>query len=109
LKLILGLLFPTRGKVEIFGRSISSLAVRAGIGYLPENPYYYRYLTGPELLDFYGGIYGLAGPLLRERRESMLKLVGLDKARHQPLKNYSKGMLERIGLASALLNDPGFL
>lgn len=109
IKLMLGLLFPTAGRVRIFGRDNDELAVKAAIGYLPENPYYYRYLTGPELLDFYGAIYGIPAAEIPARREEMLALVGLERARHQPLRNYSKGMLERIGLASALLNNPRFL
>ncbi len=109
LKLILGLLFPTKGEVEIFGRNNQDISTKNDIGYLPENPYYYRYLTGPELLRFYGEIFGMERDLLMERREKLLKLVGLHNSKHLSLKHYSKGMLERIGLAVALLNDPKFL
>ena len=109
LKLILGLLFPTRGRVTVFGRDVSLMEVKASIGYLPEHPYYYRYLSGRELIEFYGGIFGLPKEMLDERCAELLKLVGLEKAGELPLKNYSKGMLERVGLASALVNDPTFL
>ena len=109
LKLILGLLFPTKGTVEIFGRRMGDVEVKRDIGFLPENPYYYEYLTGAELLDFYGDIFDLPGNVKRKRSQELLSMVGLAKVKDVALRNYSKGMLERIGLASALLNDPKLL
>ncbi len=109
IKLTLGLLFPTSGTVEVFGESSQGVAIKNQIGYLPENPYYYRYLTGPELLAFYGSLFDMEKEKMRERRAKLLQTVGLDKAAHLSLKHYSKGMLERIGLAAALLNDPKLL
>lgn len=109
LKLLLGLIFPTSGQIKIFGKDSADITVKNDIGYLPENPYYYRYLTGAELLNFYGQIFELRPDVLKEKRGDLLKLVGLAKVRRLALKHYSKGMLERIGLAVALLNDPKFL
>ncbi len=109
LKLLLGLIFPTSGQIKIFGKDSADITVKRFLGYLPENPYYYRYLTGAELLNFYGQIFELRPDVLKEKREDLLKLVGLAKVRRLTLKHYSKGMLERIGLAVALLNDPKFL
>ncbi|MFH2069439.1 MAG: ABC transporter ATP-binding protein [Candidatus Omnitrophota bacterium] len=109
LKLILGLLFPTSGQIEILGRNYQEIEVRNDIGYLPENPYYYRYLTGPEILTFYGRIFGMTKETIEEKKEKLLKLVGLYDKQHLSLKHFSKGMLERIGLAVAMLNDPKFL
>lgn len=109
IKLILGLIFPSSGTIEILGQKHTEISVKERIGYLPENPYYYRYLTGPEILNFFGRIFALPEETLKERRENLLKLVGLENAGHLSLKHYSKGMLERIGLAVALLNDPEFL
>jgi len=109
LKTILGLIFPTSGKVEIFGKEIGNIEVKREIGFLPENPYYYEYLTGPELLDFYGNLFELPKGIKKKRADELLSMVGLAKIKHLALRNYSKGMLERIGLACALINDPKFL
>ena len=109
LKLVLGLLFPTGGRIEILGRDHQEIEVKNDIGYLPENPYYYRYLTGPEILTFYGRLFGMPKEVLKEKNEELLKLVGLHDKKNLSLKHFSKGMLERIGLAVALLNDPKFL
>jgi len=105
----LGLIFPTRGKVEIFGKEIGDIGVKRKIGFLPENPYYYEYLTGPELLDFYGDIFELPKRTKKKRSDELLSRVGLAELKHLALRNYSKGMLERIGLACALINDPKLL
>jgi len=106
LKIILGLVSPTRGEAKIFGRSSSLVSSRAGVGFLPENPYFYRYLTGQETLSFFGKLCGLRRDRLRKRIDELLKLVGLTNARERRLGTYSKGMLQRIGLAQALINDP---
>src|SRR2546421_6697275 len=106
LKIILGLVSPTRGTTKIFGRDSSLVQSRESVGFLPENPYFYRFLTGKETLRFFGKLCGLHGSRLNERANRLLDLVGLTSARDQRLSTYSKGMLQRIGLAQALINDP---
>ena len=106
LKIILGLVRPTRGEAKIFGRSSRLVESRQAVGFLPENPYFYRYLTGEETLRFFGRLCGLRRSRLRTRIDELLDLVGLTKARHRRLATYSKGMLQRIGLAQALINEP---
>ncbi|HEV2096512.1 MAG TPA: ABC transporter ATP-binding protein [Chthoniobacterales bacterium] len=106
LKMILGLVTPTRGKTEIFGRDSEFVASRTSVGFLPESPYFPKYLTGQETLRFYGKICGLSGAKLRERIDALLELVRLTNARTRRLGGYSKGMLQRIGLAQALINEP---
>jgi ABC-2 type transport system ATP-binding protein len=106
LKILLGLVSPTRGKTEIFGRDSSLVESREAVGFLPESPYFYKYLTGAETLRFYGKLCGLRGAKLRSRVEELLELVGLTNARHRRLSGYSKGMLQRIGLAQALVQEP---
>src|SRR6266446_2795068 len=106
LKIILGLVSPTRGRTEIFGRDSSLVESRAAVGFLPENPYCYKYLTGEETLRFFGKLCGLSGSRLRERANQFLELVGLTNARDRRLSTYSKGMLQRIGLAQALIHEP---
>jgi ABC-2 type transport system ATP-binding protein len=106
LKIILGLVSPTRGHTEIFGRDSRLVESRATVGFLPENPYFYKYLTGAETLMFFGRLCGLRGSRLRKRIEELLALVGLTNARERRLGTYSKGMLQRIGLAQALVNEP---
>ena len=106
LKIILGLVSPTRGKTEIFGRDSNLVASREAVGFLPESPYFYKYLTGAETLCFYGKLCGLRGARLRGRVEELLELVGLTSARDRRLGGYSKGMLQRIGLAQALVQEP---
>src|ERR1051326_4183805 len=103
---ILGLVRPTRGEAKIFGRSSRLVESRQAVGFLPENPYFYRYLTGEETLRVFGRLCGLRGSRLRTRIDELLDLVGLTKARHRRLATYSKGMLQRIGLAQALINEP---
>src|SRR5213594_3911506 len=109
LKIILGLVSPTRGRTEIFGRDSRLVESREQVGFLPENPYFYKFLTGEETLHFYGKICGLRGAKLRDRARELLKLVGLEHARDHRLGGYSKGMLQRIGLAQALVQDPRLL
>ena len=106
LKIILGLVSPTRGRTEIFGRDSSSVESREAVGFLPENPYFYKYLTGEEALRFFGKLCGLQGARLKNRVTELMELVGLTNARGQRLGTYSKGMLQRIGLAQALINEP---
>jgi ABC-type multidrug transport system, ATPase component len=106
LKIILGLVSPTRGRTEIFGRDSRLVESREAVGFLPENPYFYKYLTGEETLRFFGRLCGLRGGALKNRMNELLDLVGLGKARNRRLGTYSKGMLQRIGLAQALIHDP---
>jgi ABC-2 type transport system ATP-binding protein len=106
LKIILGLVSPTRGRTEIFGRDSSLVESREAVGFLPENPYFYKYLTGAETLRFFGRLCGMTSATLKSRVKELLDLVGLNKARDRRLGTYSKGMLQRIGLAQALIHDP---
>jgi ABC-2 type transport system ATP-binding protein len=106
LKIILGLVSPTRGRTEIFGRDSRLVESREAVGFLPENPYFYKYLSGEETLRFFGRLCGLRGIRLKERINELLDLVGLTRARKRRLGTYSKGMLQRIGLAQALIQDP---
>lgn len=109
LKIILGLVSPTRGRTRIFGDDSSQVATRRSVGFLPESPYFYKFLTGAETLRFFGKLCGLRGAELTDRVQQLLELVGLIDARHQRLGTYSKGMLQRIGLAQALINEPALL
>jgi ABC-2 type transport system ATP-binding protein len=109
LKIILGLVAPTRGHAEIFGRPSDEVASRESVGFLPENPYFYKFLTGEETLKFYGKLCGLRGAGLKRRVDEMLSLVGLTSARDRRLAGYSKGMLQRIGLAQALIHEPALV
>jgi ABC-2 type transport system ATP-binding protein len=109
LKIILGLVPPTRGRAEIFGRDCERVASRESVGFLPESPYFYKFLTGEETLCFYGKLCGLRGAHLKKRAAEMLALVGLTDAGNRRLAGYSKGMLQRIGLAQALIHDPALL
>src|SRR5216683_7397076 len=106
LKIILGLVSPTRGKTAIFGRDSRLVESREAVGFLPENPYFYKFLTGQETLRFYGKVCGLRGFRLHKRVTELLALVGLTNARDRRLSDYSKGMLQRIGLAQALIQEP---
>jgi ABC-2 type transport system ATP-binding protein len=106
LKIILGLVSPTRGRTEIFGRDSRLVESREAVGFLPENPYFYKFLTGTETLRFFGRLCGMTGATLQGRVNELLDLVGLNKARDRRLGTYSKGMLQRIGLAQALIHDP---
>jgi len=106
LKIILGLVSPTRGRTEIFGRDSRLVESREAVGFLPENPYFQKFLSGKETLLFSGRLCGLGGARLKERVDELLDLVRLNKARNRRLGTYSKGMLQRIGLAQALIHDP---
>ena len=109
LKIILGLVTPTRGETKIFGRPCDQVASREAVGFLPETPYFYKFLTGEETLRFYGKLCGLRGSALKNRVAEMLERVGLKDARRRRLAGYSKGMLQRIGLAQAMIQEPALL
>jgi ABC-2 type transport system ATP-binding protein len=106
LKIILGLVSPTHGRTEIFGRDSRLVDSREAVGFLPENPYFQKFLTGEETLRFFGKLCGLRGARLKHRIDELLDVVGLSKARRRRLGTYSKGMLQRIGLAQALIHEP---
>jgi len=109
LKIILGLVSPSHGRTEIFGRDSRLVESREAVGFLPENPYFYKYLSGEETLHFFGRLCRLGGARLKNRTDELLELVGLTKARKRRLGTYSKGMLQRIGLAQALIHEPKLL
>jgi ABC-2 type transport system ATP-binding protein len=106
IKLLMGIIFPTAGTARILGKPISDISMHRDIGYLPEQPYFYDYLTAAEVLDYFARFHGLAETDRRERVQRLLKKVGLDTAKSIPLRKYSKGMLQRVGLAQAILHDP---
>lgn len=106
IKLLLGLLFPTSGESLIFGRAANDVSVKERIGYLPEESYLYRFLNAEETLDFYGRLFDMPAAMRRQRVADLIEMVGLTRARRRQLKEYSKGMTRRIGLAQALINDP---
>ena len=106
LKLLLQLVFPTSGEARILGRPPGDLAAKQRLGYLPENPYFYDYLTAEELLTYFGGLLGLRGADRRRRVSALLDEVGLGAERRLQLRKFSKGMLQRVGIAQALLNEP---
>jgi ABC-2 type transport system ATP-binding protein len=109
LKCVLGLIFPDRGNIRLFGHPHLSARGKENLGYLPENPYFYDYLTAAEFLDFYARLFGLRKKGKEEKIASLLRLVGLEKARDLQLRKFSRGMLQRVGLAQALINDPALL
>ena len=106
LKMLLGLITPTSGGGTLLGRPIGDRAARARVGFLPEHFRFQDWLTGRELLRFHGRLFGLSGPALEERADALLSRVDLDDAADRPIKGYSKGMTQRVGLAQALLNEP---
>src|SRR5689334_9674075 len=106
LKLLMQLVFPTAGRAEILGRPLGDLAVKRRIGYLPENPYFYDYLTAEELLMYFGALFGYDAADRRRRASRLLDQVGIAGERRLQLRKFSKGMLQRVGIAQALLNDP---
>jgi ABC-2 type transport system ATP-binding protein len=106
MKVVLGLLKPTRGVTSIFGVPSTEVASRHSVGFLPENPYFYKHLTGRETLRFYGSLCGMRGAKLTERVEEMLALTGLEDAATRRVGGFSKGMLQRLGLAQALIHEP---
>ena len=109
IKMLLGLIAPTAGTVSVLDGDPFDPAIRPRIGYMPEIAYYYPYLNARELLAFYGGICGLDAKIVKSRTDELLAAVGLEDAAARPLKTYSKGMLQRAGIAQALLNDPELL
>jgi len=108
-KMLLGLVFPTSGEAEILGRPAGDVKTRSKVGFLPEHFRFYDWLTSTELLKLHARLYGMSHVMLRERVPALLDLVGLTPHRDKPLRNFSKGMLQRIGLAQALLNEPDLI
>src|SRR6476661_49069 len=106
LKLLMQLIFPTSGRAEILGRPVGDLEVRRRISYLPENPSFYDYLTAEELLGYFGDLFGYSGSDRRKRVSNLLDRVGIGAERRLQLRKISKGMIQRVGIAQALLNDP---
>jgi ABC-2 type transport system ATP-binding protein len=106
LKLLMQLVFPTAGRAEILGRPLGDRSVKQRIGYLPENPYFYDYLTAEELLRYFGALFGYSADERRRRASRLLDEVGIGAERRLQLRKFSKGMLQRIGIAQALLNEP---
>ncbi|MEX2092479.1 MAG: ABC transporter ATP-binding protein, partial [Pirellulales bacterium] len=106
IKLLLGLLFPTEGQALVFGKDATDVSKNHRIGYLPEESYLYRFLNADETLDFYGRLFDIPHHELKRRIDSLIAMVGLERARKRQLKEYSKGMTRRIGLAQALINEP---
>jgi len=109
LKILLGLVTATGGTAKIFGRDSRHFDSKTEVGFLPENPYFYKFLTAEETLKFSGKLCGMGGRKLRERIDELLALVGMEDARHRRVGGYSKGMLQRIGLAQALIQSPRLL
>ncbi len=106
LKLLMGLIFPTAGAARILGRAIGDVTMHRSIGFLPEQPYFYDYLTARELLDYFARFFGFSSAARAQRVSAMLERVGLTGAADVQLRKFSKGMLQRVGLAQAILHDP---
>jgi ABC-2 type transport system ATP-binding protein len=106
LKLLMQLVFPTSGRAEILGRPLGDLSVKRRIGYLPEHPYFYDYLTAEELLTYFAGLFGYSGADRRARASRLLDEVGIGAERRMQLRKFSKGMLQRVGIAQAIINEP---
>ena len=106
LKILLGLVTPNQGRAMIFGEDSRDYHSRRDVGFLPENPYFYKFLTAAETLRFYGKVCGMGGAILNKRIDELIHLVGLEDARDRRIGGFSKGMLQRIGLAQALIQDP---
>ncbi len=106
IKLLLGLLFPSGGQALVFGRDATDVSKNERLGYLPEESYLYRFLNAEETLDFYGRLFSMPARVRKQRTAELIELVDLGWAKHRQLKEYSKGMARRIGLAQALINDP---
>lgn len=109
IKLLLGLLFPSAGDALVFGEPAAKVEKNERIGYLPEESYLYRFLNAEETLDFYGRLFNMPSEVRKKRSDELIELVGLKADRKRILKEYSKGMRQRIGLAQALINDPEFI
>jgi ABC-2 type transport system ATP-binding protein len=106
IKLLLGLLFPTSGQALVFGREATDVSKNERLGYLPEESYLYRFLNAEETLDFYGRLFDMPADVRKKRTAELIHMVGLNAAKRRQLREYSKGMARRIGLAQALINDP---
>src|SRR3954468_6870339 len=106
LKLLMQLSFPTSGRAEILGKPVGDVGVKRRIGYLPESPYFYDYLTAEELLTYFASLLGYGAADRRRRAAALLDDVGIGAERRLPLRKFSKGMLQRVGIAQALINDP---
>jgi len=106
LKLLMQLVFPTSGRAELLGQPIGDRSVKRRIGYLPEQPYFYDYLTAEELLSYFAALFGYRAADRRQRVDRLLDEVGIGQERRMPLRKFSKGMLQRVGIAQALINDP---
>lgn len=109
IKLVQGLLFPTSGRAFVFGKDARDVTKNERIGYLPEESYLYKFLNAEETLDFYARLFDMPADVRRERADKLIKMVGLHQARRRQLREYSKGMTRRIGLAQALVNEPDLL
>jgi ABC-2 type transport system ATP-binding protein len=106
IKMLMGLIYPTSGAAWLFGQKLGDSQAKARLGFLPESPYFYDYLTSREFLGFYGHLFGLWGVGLNRRIDELLELVGMTHAKDLQLRKFSKGMLQRVGIAQALINDP---
>ena len=106
IKLLMGIIFPTAGSAQILGRPVSDVSMHRDIGYLPEQPYFYDYLTAAEVLDYFARFHGFSAAERKNRVQSILRQVGLETAGKIQLRKFSKGMLQRVGLAQAILHDP---
>jgi ABC-2 type transport system ATP-binding protein len=106
LKILMGLIYPSGGTASLLGRPVGDRMAKAKVGFLPESPYFYEYLTSREFLKFYGHLFGLWGVSLEKRVDELLEVVGMVHARDLQLRKFSKGMLQRVGIAQALINDP---
>jgi len=106
IKLLMGIIFPTAGSARILGKPVSDVSMHRDIGYLPEQPYFYDYLTAAEVLDYFARFHGFSAAERKERVQKMLRRVGLETAGKIQLRKFSKGMLQRVGLAQAILHDP---
>jgi ABC-2 type transport system ATP-binding protein len=109
IKCLLGLIFPEKGDIRILGQPYLALSAKERIGFLPENPYFYDYLTATEFLEFYSQLYHIGSNKKEERIQELIRLVGLETSAHLQLRKFSRGMIQRIGLAQALLNEPSIV
>jgi ABC-2 type transport system ATP-binding protein len=109
IKTLLGLIFPTSGEVMVLGKPAGDIDVKLKVSYLPESPYFYEHMSAQEVVGFYGSLFGLTGKEKDKRVDYLLDLVGLQVDRKKPLRAFSKGMLQRVGIAQALINDPKVL
>ncbi|MBX9572574.1 MAG: ABC transporter ATP-binding protein [Candidatus Obscuribacterales bacterium] len=105
-KLLLGLIKPTAGSITVLGKAAGEKSALQRIGFLPENPYFYAYLTAQEFLDFFAQLFDLSGKVKADRIKELLELVSLTEAKDRPIRKFSKGMMQRLGVAQALINDP---